>query len=609
MLARSVPFALQEKVERELERLEKEGTIIPVETSEWATPIVPVIKPNGSIRICADFKTTVNSQLKTMRYAPPNFDHAVARLQTRRKDGVKGLNKRYSKIDLKEAFLQVPVDENSQHLLTINTHKGLFRCLYMMYGIASGPGFFQRTIEEILKDIPGVAVVADDVVVTGADDDEHLSNLNKVLTRLEECGLKGRKDKCAFFEKEISYLGYKLSNNNISIDNEKYRAITEMKIPENHRELELLLGKVNYYGRLFKDRAKVLEPLYNLKNSEFFKWTKECEAAFDAIKYELKRVIVNYDSELPLILTCDASPVGLGAWISQAYSDGEKPVAFASKRLSDAQKNYSQIDKEAAAIIFGVTKFYDYLYARKFILKTDNKPLSRIFSPEKGIPKMAASRLQNWAHFLTAFDYKIDYISTKDNIVADTLSRLPCNTREQDNEILEPTYKYTYLHYVVESKIACLDYKAVARETKKDKILSLVKRLILNGWPEQKIKCWPDELKTYALKRDELTIEKECLMWGQRVIIPEKLRGMVLEKLHESHFGIVRMKSMARSVVWWPNIDKNIEELSRFCEFCVEVNDSPRRMKLSPWPYPNHAWHRIHADFAGPLLGHTYLLT
>ena len=136
MLARSVPFALQEKVERELERLEKEGTIIPVETSEWATPIVPVIKPNGSIRICADFKTTVNSQLKTMRYAPPNFDHAVARLQTRRKDGVKGLNKRYSKIDLKEAFLQVPMDENSQHLLTINTHKCLFRCLYMMYGIA-----------------------------------------------------------------------------------------------------------------------------------------------------------------------------------------------------------------------------------------------------------------------------------------------------------------------------------------------------------------------------------------------------------------------------------------------------------------------------------------
>lgn len=128
-------------------------------------------------------------------------------------------------------------------------------------------------------------------------------------------------------------------------------------------------------------------------------------------KKRVKKIIVNYNPSLSLTLTCDASAEGLGAWISQLYEDGDRPVAFASTKLGAAQKNYSQIDEEGAAIIFGVSKFYDYLFGRKFILKTDNRPLSRIFSPEKGIPKMATSRLQNWKYFLSAFDYDIEYIS------------------------------------------------------------------------------------------------------------------------------------------------------------------------------------------------------
>ncbi|XP_024877300.1 uncharacterized protein K02A2.6-like [Temnothorax curvispinosus] len=218
---------------------------------------------------------------------------------------------------------------------------------------------------------------------------------------------------------------------------------------------------------------------------------------------------------------------------------------------------------------------------------------------------MAASRLQNWSHFLSAFNYKVECIGTKDNIVADTLSRLPTNYVEQ-NEILDSVPSYSYLHYAIQSKITCLDYKA--RETSKDKVLSLVKRMVTNRWPERKINAWTEELKPYALRRDELSTEKECLMWGQRVIIPSKLRSDIIEKLHESHFGVVQMKSMARLVVWWPKIDSYIEERVKTCKYCIEVNDSPRRMTLSPWPYPTQPWHRIHADFAGPFLGHTFLL-
>ncbi|XP_017882922.1 uncharacterized protein K02A2.6-like, partial [Ceratina calcarata] len=306
LLARSVPFAMKEKLEKELVRLEKLGIIKHVENSEWATPIVPVIKPNGDIRMCADFKQTINQQLITVIHPAPNFDHAMAQLQG---------GDRYSKIDLKEAYLQMPVDEESQPLLTINTHKGLFQYKYMAFGISSAPGIFQMRMEQILKGIPHVAIVVDDVVVTGKDSKEHLQNLEKVLAKLDECGLKVRVDKCQFFKQEITYLGYRICKNKISIDPMKYQAIVEMKKPANKKELQLLLG--------------------------------------------------------------------LAAYISHPYKDGEKPIAFASKRLTKAQEGYSQIDREAAAIIFGITRFYDYVYAREFILRTDNKPLARILGPEK----------------------------------------------------------------------------------------------------------------------------------------------------------------------------------------------------------------------------------
>lgn len=191
-------------------------------------------------------------------------------------------------------------------------------------------------------------------------------------------------------------------------------------------------------------------------------------------------------------------------------------------------------------------------------------------------------------------------------LAIETFSRLPIASNDINKK--DETDKYTYLHYVVQSNITCIDYKVVARETSNDKVLSVVKRLVEYGWPERKIKQWRDELKPFAIRKDEMSIERGCLMWGQRVIIPLKLQNAVIKMLHESHFGIVRMKSLARSVVWWPNIDKQIEEEAKYCKSCVQVKDNPRKMPLSPWPWPEKAWQRLHVDFAGPYLGHMYFL-
>ncbi|XP_023246493.1 uncharacterized protein K02A2.6-like [Copidosoma floridanum] len=229
--------------------LESQGIIIAIEHSERATPIVPVLKPDGSIRMCADFKVTLNPQVITM-----------------------------------------PVEEKSQMLLTINTHMGLFKYKYMPFGISSAPEIFQLRMEEILKGIPGVAIVVDDVVVTGKTTDKHLTNLDRVLGKLNECGLKVRVEKCKFFEDKITYLGYEISGNEIKVDPYEYQAINEMSRPKDHEDLQLLLGKINYYGRLINKRAEKLAALYECQGKEEFVWNEACEKAFALSKPFLRQI-------------------------------------------------------------------------------------------------------------------------------------------------------------------------------------------------------------------------------------------------------------------------------------------------------------------------------
>ncbi|KAK8788142.1 hypothetical protein V5799_022084 [Amblyomma americanum] len=197
---RTVPYALRAKVENELQRLERENIITPVDHSEWASPIVPVLKADGqSVRICGDYKIGVNPAVVTTQYPLPKVEDIFASLQ----GGVK-----FSKLDFREAYNQVPVDEETSKLLVINTHKGLFAYNRLAFGVSSAPALFQRRMEETLRDIPGTSVYLDDVLVTGRTDAEHLQNLRKVLQRVKESGLKLKQEKCEFFKPSLIYLGH-----------------------------------------------------------------------------------------------------------------------------------------------------------------------------------------------------------------------------------------------------------------------------------------------------------------------------------------------------------------------------------------------------------------
>ena len=204
--------------------------------------------------------------------------------------------------------------------------------------------------------------------------------------------------------------------------------------PKNVAELRSFLGLVNYYGKFLPDLATTLAPLYKLlRQTTTWRWGTQQSKAFQAVKALLQsdRVLTHYDDRQPLVLACDASPYGLGAVLSHHMADGsERPVGYASRTLSKAESNYSQLDKEALAIIFGVRKFHQYLFVRHFEIKTDHKPLTHIFQESQATPTMASGRIQRWALTLGAYDYAIQHREGKAHANADALSRLPLPTPE-----------------------------------------------------------------------------------------------------------------------------------------------------------------------------------
>jgi hypothetical protein len=236
--ARSPPFALKEKIELEIDRLVKEGTLIPIEFSEWATPIVPIVKGDKSVRICDDYKVTVNRVSKLDNYPIPKTEDLYATL---------GGGEQFTKLDMSQAYQQLELDDESKKFTTINTHKGLFQYNRLAFGISSAPGIFQRTMENLLQGIPCVVVRLDDILVTGKNRQEHLIHLEQVLQKLESAGVKLKREKCIFMADEVIYLGHQINKRRIQPTEEKVQAIKDLPKPTNVKELQVFLGMLNYY--------------------------------------------------------------------------------------------------------------------------------------------------------------------------------------------------------------------------------------------------------------------------------------------------------------------------------------------------------------------------
>ncbi|CAK1585215.1 unnamed protein product [Parnassius mnemosyne] len=430
---RTVPFALKDKVNEEIDRLTRAGILIPVNYSKYETPIVPVLKENGKIKIAGDYSLTLNKDLLIDKYPMPRIEEVFAKI---------GGGERYTKIDLSNAYNQFILCEESQELTTINTTRGLYKYTRLVYGLANAPAIFQRTLETLLAGIEGVSCWLDDVCITAPNKQLHLSRLREVLGRLKDAGLKLQKEKCHFFKRSVTYLGYVINRQGLKTCPKKIESILSIPRPQNILEVKRFLGIINYYRKFIPRASAILHPFHELlRNDAAWTWSERHEKAFIQVKRELSsdRVLTHFDPSARLVLSVDASPAGLGAVLAQGPEGNERPLAFASRSLTASESNYSQIHKEATAIIFGVKYFHQYLFGRKepFVLKTDHRPLLAIFGKKNGVSVMAASRLQRYALFLSAYNYVIQYVSSDKNVVADYFSRTPndkCLRESDDHE-------------------------------------------------------------------------------------------------------------------------------------------------------------------------------
>ena len=590
---RSVPFALKGAIEQELASLEEKGILKKVNHSEWAAPIVPVPKKDGNVRICGDYKVTVNPNLHVDQYPLPRPEDLFATLAN---------GKSFSKLDLSQAYQQMMLSEESTKYLTINTHQGLYQYLRLPFGVASAPAMFQKAMDMLLQGIPGVLCYIDDILVTAPTEDEHMERLEEVLKRLKAEGLRVKRNKCEFFQKSVEYLGHQIDADGLHPLPSKVEAIVQAPAPENEPQLRSFLGLVNYYSKFIPNSASTLHPLNDLlKNDVKWTWNQEREEAFQKIKKKLvsSQVLAHYDPNLPIKMAADASEYGIGAVISHVYRDGsERPVAFTSRTLTASERNYAQLEKESLALVYGVQHFHQYLYGRTFTLVTDHKPLTSILNPKKGIPSLAAARLQRWAIILSAYRYEIEFKPTRDHGNADGLSRLPLPKVSVSKPSAVDVFNVSQLD-------SCpVTSQQLGQATRRDPILSKVRRYTKSGWPAQVRGC----LTPYWNRRNELTVEGACVMWGIRVIVPKKLQQKVLEELHKEHQGIVRMKATARSYVWWPGLDAALEKVARDCQSCKANKSMPAVAPLHPWVWPSRPWQRVHIDYAGPFKGRNFFV-
>lgn len=485
----------------------------------------------------------------------------------------------------------------------------------MPFGITPGTSIFQGIIEQLLQGVEGVVVFIDDIMVTGkqgSTDEEklanHLENVEKVPRILSDAGLKvKKKEKCEFL-RDNSYLGFTIDHHGLHKSFQMEQKIINLDEPKNVHEVRRLMGIVAFYSRFIPHMATIMAPIYALTRTKGsrgkFQWTEDCRAAWKKIVNVIKGdlALAHFDKQLPTIIETDASDVGVGAVLLQRQPDGhERPCYFVSRALTDTEKGYSVIDKEALGVVYALKKFYPYIYGTKFTIRTDHRPLLGILGENKEIPVFSSRRMQRWALSLAAFDYTLEYIKGDTNHLADHLSRNPDLKQELE---IENEEEAAGVHYIVGAGLNVVSADELKEATENDAGLRKVRQYIFNGWPRKL--SFGGELQRYFAVREKLSCSDGLILHGDRLVVPALLRNRILNELHQSHQGVVKTKSFARQFVWWPSLNVDIHQLLENCRSCSQFRSSPPRTS-SPWPETKHVFERIHLDFAGPIRGR-YLL-
>ena len=463
----------------------------------------------------------------------------------------------------------------------------------MPFGISPAPEYFQRKLDQNLEGLNGIYKIADDILFTGrgASIDEavkdHDANLLKLLDRCRERNLKLNREKLQLKCSETPFIGHVLTPEGVKPDPRKVDAILKMERPNDVAAVRRLVGLVNYLSKFLSKLSELCEPLRRLTHKDVeWSWSAVQEEAFQSIKHAVTSapVLRCFNSAEPVEGQGDASSSGIGFVLMQ----NGQPVSYSSRALTASEKNYSQIEKELLAQVFGVERNHHFVYGRRVVLWSDHKPLETICKkPLASAPK----RLQRLLMTLQQYDVEIRYKPGPEMYLADTLSRayLPTTDRSSTEKEVERIHAIDFL---ANSEPQLVE---IQQETAADPVLQSLTQVILKGWPEKKDDL-PIELHPYFDVRDELTAQDGVLFKGLRCLIPSSLRPKIRECLHGAHTGIESCLRRAREIVYWPGMPAEIKDFISKCEVCASYKKEQPKEPLISHKIPSRPWETVGFD-------------
>lgn len=587
-LPRRVPLPLHDKVKVELQRMEKMGVIMPIEeATDWCAGMVVAPKPRGKIRICSDM-THLNEYVCRERHILPAVDETLAKLA--------GATV-FTKLDATAGFWQIPLHPESVPLTTFITPFGRYCYKRLPFGISSAPEHFQKRLTQMLTGLEGTVCHADDILIFGSTREQHDHRLHDVLERLQKEGLTLNNDKCQFAVDKVMFLGHLVSAQGIAADPGKIKAITEMPTPKDAAEVKRFVGMVNYVGKFSPRIAELTQPLRDLLKADTdWVWGSAQQRAFDELRKELSSptVLAQYCLNRETKVAADASSFGLGGVLSQKQPSGEwRPVAFISRSMTDTERRYAQIEKEALALTWACERFQSYLVGMDFLIQTDHKPLISLLGSralDDLPPRILRFRLR-----LLRFTYKIEHVPGKKLITADALSRAPIQAPPTPEDMRLEEDVCVSINLIME-QLPASEQRLVQIRTAQDTddVCVRLKNMVQTGWPLSR-KALPPQLQQYWQYHQDLLVVDGLLMKGERLVIPVTMQEEMLNKLHDGHQGMTKCAARAQQSIWWPGLTKQIKQKVENCVICArEAHNAPEPLLTTP--LPDRPWQRVAAD-------------
>lgn len=602
---RRIPFALREKVNKELEKLERAGIIEDVtdEPTPWLNPLVIVPKSDGTIRLCVDMRCA-NKAIKRTRYPTPTIDDLKCKLR--------GANV-FTKLDMRSAFHQLELAKESRYITAFQSDTRIKRFTRLLFGANSAPEELQHVIRQLLADIDGVINIADDLLIYAKDNAEHDRILLQVLERFREKELTLNLRKCQFLQSSLEFYGHVFSKDGMKPNPKKVEAIVKASQPEDQKALRSFLGLANYLKAFIPNYSTITYPLRSLlKNDTEYEWSNNCDEAFTKLKSAISSdtCITYFDNRKDTFLFTDASPYGISAIVLQKSPTEKhaKIVSFSSRALTKTEMNYAQIERECLALVYGCERNRLYLLGRQFTAYNDHKALVNILNnPKSTIPL----RIERLTLRLQGYQFVLKHVKSDDNI-SDYPSRHPYDTA--DESVAETTEEY--VNQLAEYSCPnALTLDNIRQATKYDKLCQELIKLVQNrNWYtiEKRTDIGEEvknELKSFRKLRNELTLtnDQQTILKGTRIVIPEILQQLAINIAHVGHQGIQKTKTLLRSKVYFKNMDKLVEQKISNCLACQAVEKQTKSTPLKNTEIPDNVWDAVNVDYLGPLPSGHYL--